>query len=82
MQTTDYITREVKALDPSDKVNKAKELFKELTYTHLPVVEEGLLLGLVSEADIQTIENGDLPLDDFRYLFQSFFVSESINWFE
>ncbi|MCB0471642.1 MAG: acetoin utilization protein acuB, partial [Flavobacteriaceae bacterium] len=49
---------------------------------HLPVVEEGLLLGLVSEADIQTIENGDLPLDDFRYLFQSFFVSESINWFE
>ncbi|MCB0474325.1 MAG: CBS domain-containing protein [Flavobacteriaceae bacterium] len=82
MQTTDYITREVKALDPSDKVNKAKELFKELTYTHLPVVEEGVLLGLVSEADIQTIENGDLPLDDFRYLFQSFFVSESINWFE
>lgn len=82
MQTTDYITREVKALDPSDKVNKAKELFKELTYTHLPVVEEGVLLGLVSEADIQTIENGDLSLDNFRYLFQSFFVSESINWFE
>lgn len=82
MQTTDYITREVKALDPSDKVNKAKELFKELTYTHLPVVEEGVLLGLVSEADVQTIENGDLPVDDFRYLFQSFFVSESMNWFE
>ena len=82
MQTTDYISREVPALLPTDKVGKAKGLFKKLTYTHLPVVEDASFLGMISEADIQPLENKEQPLDEIRYLFQSFFVSERQNWFE
>ena len=82
MKTNDYITKEIKALAASDKVSKAKKLFKELTYTHLPVVDKGLLLGLVSEADIQTIEDEDKLIKDFSFVFHLFFADKKTNWFE
>ena len=82
MKTNDYITKDIKALAASDKVSKAKKLFKELTYTHLPVVDKGLLLGLVSEADIQTIEDEDKLIKDFSFVFHLFFADKKTNWFE
>ncbi len=82
MQTTDYITKDIKALSASDKISKAKKLFKQLTFTHLPVVDNGILLGLVAEADIQTIEEEDKLIKDFKYVFQLFFTDEKTNWFE
>ena len=82
MQTTDYITKDVKALTTSDKISKAKKLFKQLTYTHLPVVNKGILLGLLSETDIQIIENEDKLVNEFSYMFHLFFTDEKANWFE
>jgi len=82
MQTTDYITKDVKALSTSDKISKAKKLFKQLTYTHLPVVDEDNLLGLIAESDVQTIEDESKLISDFSYAFHSFFANEKTNWFE
>jgi len=82
MKTTDYITKDIKALSASDKVSKAKKLFNQLTFTHLPVVEDGFLLGLVAEADMQTIEDESKLIKDFSYAFHLFFTDEKINWFE
>ena len=82
MQTNDYIIKDIKALSPSDKVSKAKKLFKELTYTHLPIVDKGFLLGLIAETDIQTIEDEDKLLKDFSFVFHLFFADKKTNWFE
>ena len=82
MQTNDYIIKDIKALSASDKVSKAKKLFKELTYTHLPIVDKGFLLGLIAETDIQTIEDEDKLLKDFSFVFHLFFADKKTNWFE
>ena len=82
MQTNDYIIKDIKALSASDKVSKAKKLFKELTYTHLPIVDEGFLLGLIAEADIQTIEDEDKLIKEFSFVFHLFFADKKTNWFE
>ena len=82
MQTTDYITNDIKALSPNDKVHDVKKLFNELTFTHLPIADNSNFLGLISESDIQTIDTNDKPLVEFAYLFQSFFVTKRLNWFE
>ena len=82
MQTSDYITKDIKALDTSDKVGKAKKLFKQLTFTHLPVVDKGTLLGLISETDIQTFEDEDKLIKDFSFTFHLFFAEKNTNWFE
>ncbi len=82
MQTTDYITKDIKALSASDKVSKAKKLFNQLTFTHLPIVDDGFLLGLIAETDIQTIEDENKLIKDYSYVFHLFFTDEKINWFE
>ena len=82
MQTNDYIIKDIKALSASDKVCKAKKLFTELTYTHLPIVDKGFLLGLISEADIQTIEDDDKLIKEFSFVFHLFFADKKTNWFE
>jgi len=82
MQTTDYINKDIKALSPSDKISKAKKIFKELTFTHLPVVDKRNLLGLVAKSDIQTIEEENKLISDFSYLFSSIHTYDNTNWFE
>ncbi len=82
MQTSDYITKDIKALSSSDKVGKAKKLFNQLTFTHIPIVDNDILLGLISENDIQTIEDENQLIADFSYVFHAFFVDEKTNWFE
>jgi len=82
MQTTDYINKDVKALSSSDKVEKVKKSFNQLTFTHLPVVEKGFLIGLVSEEDIKTIEDDHKLIKDYSYLYNLFFTDEKTNWFE
>jgi len=82
MQTTDYINKDIKALSPSDKISKAKKIFEELTFTHLPVVDKRNLLGLVAKSDIQTIEKENKLISDFSYLYGTFHTYDNTNWFE
>jgi len=82
MQTSDYISKDVKALSPNDTVKKAQKLFERLTFTHIPVVDNGSFKGLVAESDMQTIEDENKLIIDYSYLFQSFFTNEVTNWFE
>ncbi len=82
MQTIDYISKDVKALQLSDTVDSAKLLFNELIFTHLPIVENGIFVGLISESDLPTSENDTKKLTDFQYLFQHFSTSANANWFD
>ena len=82
MITSDYISKDVRALQTSDKISKAKGLFNLLTFTHLPVIEHGNFMGLIAENDVQTITDDDKVLSEYSYLFQSFFARKNTNWFE
>lgn len=82
MQTSDYIAKDVKAVLPTDKIVKVKDIFKKLTFTHLPVVDKRHLLGLVAERDIQIIEDDQKTVADYSYLYHSFFAQKKTNWLE
>ena len=82
MQTSDYISKDVKALSPDDTIAKAQKLFEHLTFTHLPIVEDKIYLGSISEADVQIIDDSDKKITDFKYLYNTFFSFENTNWFE
>ena len=82
MQTSDYISKDVKALAPNDTIEKAQKLFEHLTFTHLPVVENGIYLGAIAEADVQIIEDNKCNINEFKYLFSTFLSTENANWFE
>jgi CBS domain-containing protein len=82
MQIKDYILNDIKPLELNDSVKKAKSLFNELIFTHLPIVEEGRLIGLVIEDDIRNFDNDEKEIASLQYLFEYFYANEKDNWFQ
>lgn len=81
MSLKEYILNDVEILKLSEKIENIQKLFDQLTYTHLPVEENGIYVGCVSENDIRCFEN-DKTLDDYRYALEGFFVRESNYWLD
>jgi Mg/Co/Ni transporter MgtE len=82
MQIKNYITNDIKPLQLKDPVEKAKKLFNNLIFTHLPIVENDRLIGLVIEDDIKNIEESNKEISSLQYLFEYFYASEKDNWFQ
>jgi len=55
MPASNYILNDLKVLKLKDSVGKAKNIFGTNTLSHLPVINKGLLVGMLSENDIQNI---------------------------
>ncbi len=82
MQIKNYITNDIKPLELSDSVEKAKNLFNDLIFTHLPIVEGKHLKGLVIEEDVKNIEDSSKKIASLQYLLEYFYASEKDNWFQ
>lgn len=82
MQIKNYITNDIKPLQLTDAVKKAKNIFNKLIFTHLPVVKDNRLLGLVIEEDIQNSQEENKQIASLQYLFEYFYAKESDNWFQ
>ena len=66
------MTTEVKTVEPEDTMRKVEQVFRENRIHHIPVVEEGKLLGIVSKSDYLFFKRGfndqttDNRIDEFR----------------
>ena len=49
---SDYMTTNMKTVDPDDDVFKAADLFLKHSFRRLPVVEDGRLVGQISRRDV------------------------------
>ena len=81
MKTNLYIVREIEPFDTTIKVKEAQIHFNELTYTHFPVVKDGVYIGCVSEADIRCLES-EKELSEYLYALEGFFAREHDNWLD
>ncbi len=82
METSPYILKEFKAFSLETTVKEIKSFFNETTYSHFPIVKDNILIGLISEADIEGLDESDKEIGYFQYLFNIFFTEESDNLFE
>ena len=76
MNINEYILKEIKALTLDSTVKSAQKMCKNLPITHIPVVENGKLLGCLPESDVQTIENKSRELREYSYLLDHFHTNE------
>ncbi|MFY9243324.1 MAG: CBS domain-containing protein [Polaribacter sp.] len=76
MNINDYILKEIEALNLKHTVKGAQSLFKNFPITHFPVVEDAMLLGSFSEADIQALGNKEDELVGYAHFMNSFFADE------
>ncbi|TBW30191.1 CBS domain-containing protein [Gramella sp. KN1008] len=81
MSLKEHILNDVEILKLSEKVGDIQKLFNQLTYTHLPVEDNGIYVGCVSENDIRCFEN-EKTLDDYRYALEGFYVRENNYWLD
>jgi len=82
MQTINYILKDIKSLSLKDEIEGVKELFKKNSFSHLPIVENKMFCGNIARQDIEFLTINDKKIDSVKNLFQLFYATETMNWFE
>ena len=76
-----YIINDIKPLNINEKVSDLKMIFNELTYSHVPIENNGVYIGCISENDAHCFE-GHKIIADCNYALESFFVRSYTNWLD
>ncbi len=82
MNTLKCISNEVCLLSSESTVKDVKQMFKSLTFTHLPIVNNHQYLGSIAEKDSHFFENDEEKIQIYAHLFENFFAEESMSWLE
>ncbi|PTX63803.1 hypothetical protein C8N46_101411 [Kordia periserrulae] len=81
MNIAQYILNDVKPLSVSDNVKEAQLVFNQLTFSHIPIMENGIYIGCISETDTHCFD-AEKDIYDYRYALEQFFVREQTNWID
>ncbi|WP_053989886.1 CBS domain-containing protein [Mangrovimonas sp. TPBH4] len=81
MPLEQYIINDIKPLSLNDKISDLKLLFNELTYSHIPIEDNTVYLGCISETDAHCFEGSKL-ISEVKYAIEGFFVRSHTNWLD
>ncbi len=76
-----YITNDYKALDSQETIFDAQDRLDEISYSHFPVVEEGVYIGCIIKDDLETFD-GDKKVADYRFTLEPFFARTTMIWLD
>jgi len=77
----DYINSDFKAINSTDTVVEVQDFFHELTFSHFPVLDDGVYMGCIALDDVDTFD-ADKKISDYRYTLEPFFVRNSMMWLD
>ncbi|MFP2996767.1 CBS domain-containing protein [Spongiivirga sp. MCCC 1A20706] len=81
MEINQLISKRIHPLNLQTPITQVHQLFNQLTYSHLPVIENDVLLGAVFEDDAKNYDSNNV-LSDYQYELDLFFVKEHTNWLD
>jgi len=81
MNIAQYILNDVKPLSVDDLVKEAQLVFNQLTFSHVPIIENGVYLGCLSETDAHCFD-ANKSINESRYALEQFFVRKQTNWID
>lgn len=76
-----YIINDIKPLNLNDTVRDLKKMFNDLTYSHIPIVDQKHYLGCISETDVHCFD-ADKKISDCSHALEDFFVRHTTNWLD
>ena len=76
-----YITNDYKALDSQETIFDAQDRLDEISFSHFPVVEEGVYIGCIIMDDLETFD-GDKKVADYRFTLEPFFARTTMIWLD
>ena len=77
----EYILNDVAIRHFSDKIGDLQNDFNQLTYSHLPVENNGIYMGCISENDIRCFD-AEKSIEDYQYALEGFFVRDTDYWLD
>ena len=78
---SEYINNDFKPFTPAETVGEIQDFFADSTYSHFPLLDNGVYLGCISAVDSETFES-EKNLFDYRYAFEGFFVRDTMIWLD
>jgi len=82
MNILDYIQTDLESFHPDDSIRVAKELFQKQSFSHIAVLVEKKLLGVVSKNDLVALDQNSKKISDFIYMFSSFHANDTDSFLE
>ena len=80
-ELSEYINNDFKPFSSGVTVADIQDFFADSTYSHFPVLDEGVYLGCISAVDAETFEP-QKKITDYRYALEGFFVRTSMIWLD
>lgn len=81
MSIESFILNDIEICHLNDRIKDLQVVFNELTYSHLPVENDGVYLGCISETDIRCLD-GEKTISDYQYTLDGFYAREDDHWLE
>ncbi|MDN3674801.1 CBS domain-containing protein [Flavobacterium branchiarum] len=78
---TNYITNDYRAINSQETIASAQDFFTDLSYSHFPVLEDGVYIGCIASDDIETFD-GDKKVIDYKYTLEPFFARSNMIWLD
>lgn len=78
---TNYITNDYRAINSQETIASAQDFFTDLSYSHFPVLEDGVYIGCIASDDIETFD-GDKKVIDYKYALEPFFARSNMIWLD
>ena len=76
---SDYINNDYKPLDIQESIALAQDFFVDVSFSHFPVMEEGIFVGNLSGEDVETFDSNKKILD-YKYTLETFFTQKKDAW--
>lgn len=77
----DYINNDIKAIDINDTIESVQDFFAELSFSHFPVLENGIYVGSIASDDVETFDS-DKNVSDYRYTLEGFYARTNMIWLD
>jgi predicted transcriptional regulator len=81
LEITNYINNDFKPFDSKETIESIQNFFADLTFSHFPVVEEGIYIGSIAADDVITFDNNKNAAD-YRYTLEGFYARNSMIWLD
>jgi Mg/Co/Ni transporter MgtE len=78
---TDYINNDFRAMDSQETILAAQDFFMDVSFSHFPVLEDGIYIGSIVAEDLETFDT-DKKISNYKYTLEPFFVRSSMNWLD
>ncbi len=81
MHIQSHILTTITVFKADDSLKNIIKFFKNTTYSHVAIAEEGRFLGVLSEDDLENFKEVK-KIGDYRYNLESFFVRNETSWLD